>query len=91
VRSLDTQEPIIFEEESLTLHCVVFNRNSRRLVIKKLNSKNKKIHKKWNSELDFQWVPPSRIMEFHEATGEALKYSIEDIENENAILKERVR
>jgi hypothetical protein len=88
---LATQEPIIFEEESLTLHRVVFNRNSRKLIIEKVNSKNKKIHEKWNSELDFQGVPPSKVMEFHEATGEALKYSIGDLENENAILKEKVR
>jgi hypothetical protein len=30
-------------------------------------------------------------MEFHEATGEALKYSIDDIEKENLILKEKVK
>jgi hypothetical protein len=30
-------------------------------------------------------------MEFHEAIGEALKYSIDEIEKENLILKERVK
>jgi hypothetical protein len=90
-RELATQEPIIFEEESLTLHHATFNKNSRKLVIEKVNSKNKKIQEKWNSKFDFQGVPPSKVMEFHEATGEALKFSIGDIENENAILKDRVR
>jgi hypothetical protein len=32
-----------------------------------------------------------KIVQFHEATGEALKDSIYDIEKENLILKERVK
>jgi hypothetical protein len=48
-RELVTQEPIIFEEESLTLHRATFNKNSRKLVIENVNSKNKKIQEKWNS------------------------------------------
>jgi len=32
-RELATEEPIIFEEESLTLHHATFNKNSRNLVI----------------------------------------------------------
>jgi hypothetical protein len=90
-KELATQEPIIFEEESLTLHHATFNKNSRKLVIEKINAKNKKIQEKWNSEFDFHGVPPSKVIEFHEATGEALKMSIGDIENENSILKDRVR
>lgn len=90
-RELATQEPIIFEEESLTLHHAVFNRNSRKLIIEKVNSKNKNIHEKWNSKLDFHGVPPSKVTEFHEAIDEALKSSIGHLENENAILNEKVR
>ena len=37
VRELATQEPIIFEEESVTLDLVIFNRNSIKLVIEKVN------------------------------------------------------
>jgi hypothetical protein len=40
-----------------------------------------------NSELDFNRVPPSNIVEIHEAMGESLKISIGDIENTNSILK----
>jgi len=47
-KELVTQEPIIIEEESLTPHCATFNKNSRKLVIKKINAKNKKIQEKWN-------------------------------------------
>jgi hypothetical protein len=88
---LDTQEPIIFEEDSLTLHHSTFNKNSIKLVIEKVNSKNNKIQEKWNSKFDFQGVPPYKVMEFHEATRENLKFSIGDIENENVFLKDRVR
>jgi hypothetical protein len=42
-REMDTKEPIIFEEESLTLHHSTFNKNSRKLVNENVNSKNKKI------------------------------------------------
>jgi hypothetical protein len=42
-RELSTQEPIIFEEESLTLHHATFNKSSRKLVIEKINAKNKNI------------------------------------------------
>jgi len=34
---------------------------------------------------------PFKFMEFHESTMEALKYSIDEIEKENLILKERVK
>jgi hypothetical protein len=56
-----------------------------------LNSKNKNIQEKWNSKFDFQGVPPSKVMEFHEATREALNFSNGYIENENAILKYGLR
>jgi hypothetical protein len=61
------------------------------LLIEKVNLKNKKVLKKWKSEIDFQGVKPSKVMEFHEATSEALKYSIDEIEKENLILKEKVK
>jgi hypothetical protein len=40
---LDTQDPIIFEEESLTLHGATFDKKSRKMVIEKINAKNKNI------------------------------------------------
>jgi hypothetical protein len=39
-------------------------------------------------EIDIQGVTPSKVMEFHEEIGEALKYSIDEIEKENQVLKE---
>jgi hypothetical protein len=88
---LACQEPVVFEEEFVTLHHVTFNKSSKKLLIEKVNLKNKKVVEKWNSEIDIQGVKPSKVMEFHEATREALKYSIDEIEKENLILKERVK
>jgi hypothetical protein len=68
VRELTTQEPIIFEEDSLTLNHATFNKSSLKLVIEKTNAKNKKIQEKWNSNLDFNGVQPSKIIEIQEAT-----------------------
>jgi hypothetical protein len=36
------------------------------LLIEKVNLKNKKVSEKWKSEIDFQGVKPSKVMEFHE-------------------------
>jgi hypothetical protein len=36
-RELATQDPIISEEESITLHCSTFNKKSSKLVIVKVN------------------------------------------------------
>jgi hypothetical protein len=44
--SLDTQEPIIFEEESLTLHSAMFDKGEKKLVIEKIHAKNKKSSRK---------------------------------------------
>jgi hypothetical protein len=42
--------------------------------------KNKKVAKKWKLEINFHGVLPSKIIQFHDATGQALKESILDIE-----------
>jgi hypothetical protein len=70
----------VFEEESITLHHATYNKNSKKLFIEKVNLKNKKISEKWKSEIDFQGVKSLKFMKFHEATSEALKYSIDYIE-----------
>jgi hypothetical protein len=59
---LDTQDPIIFEEESLTLHGAMFDKKSRKMVIEKINAKSKNIQGKLNSKIDFNGVPPSKIV-----------------------------
>jgi len=77
---LDFQKSFIFEEESITLHHVSYNKESKKLLIEKLNLKNKKVVEKWNFEIDLHGVLPSKIMQFHEATKGALKSSIGYVE-----------
>jgi hypothetical protein len=50
--SLDTQEPIIFEEESLTLHSAMFDKYSKKLIIENVHSKNEKVQGKLSSKLN---------------------------------------
>jgi hypothetical protein len=88
---LACEEPIVFEEESVTLHRAAFNQNSKKLQIEKVNLKNKKVAEKWNSEIDIVGVKPSKVLEFHQATGDALKYSIDEQEKENLVLKRRIK
>jgi hypothetical protein len=42
----------MFEKESLNLHNAMFDKISRKLVIEKINSKNKKVQGNLNSEID---------------------------------------
>jgi hypothetical protein len=55
----------------------MFDKSSKKLVIEKIHSKNKKVQGKLSSELDLNGVPPSKIVQIHEATGEALKCQLE--------------
>jgi len=58
VEALVTQEPKIFEEESVTLHHTAYHKSSKKLLIEKVNMKNKKVSEKWKLEIDFQGVAP---------------------------------
>jgi hypothetical protein len=51
------------------------------LQIEKVNFKNKKVAKKCNSEINIVGVKPSKVLEFHHATWDALKYYINEQEN----------
>jgi len=85
------QEPILFEEESMTLHSVLFDKVSKKLVFDKTNARNKKAQGNICSILDLNGVPPSRIVQIHEATSESLKISVGEMESENATLKDMIR
>jgi hypothetical protein len=89
-KELACEEPLVFEEESITLHHATFNKNSKKLQVDKVNLKNKKVVEKWNSKIDIEGVKPSKVFELHRATWDALKYSIDKQEKENFILKKRI-
>jgi hypothetical protein len=52
---------------------VAYNINAKKILIEKVNTKNKKVFEKWKSKIDFHRVAPSKIVQFHEETREALK------------------
>jgi hypothetical protein len=79
---LATHEPIFFEEESLIVRNVMLDKYSKKLIFERIHSKNKNVQGKSNSELDLNRVPPSRIEHIHEVTGQALKVSVDEMENE---------
>jgi hypothetical protein len=81
------QEPLIFEEDYITLYHVDLNRESKKLLIEKVNLKKKRVVEKWNFEIDIHGIKPSKVMKFHKATIESLNPSFNEIEVENEILK----
>jgi hypothetical protein len=56
-----TLEPAFYEEESLTLRSALFDKDLRKLVFERVNSKGKRIQEKY-TELDLNEVPQSRIV-----------------------------
>jgi hypothetical protein len=68
--------PTTFEEKSLTLHHTRYNKEAKKLQIKKINIKNKKVIEKWSSEVDVIGLGPSRIFKLHLITNDVLAYSI---------------
>jgi hypothetical protein len=77
------------EEESFVFQSVVFDRESKKLIIEKSDVKNKK--GKYCSEVDLRAMHPSQISRIHRATGDALDDSIGGLEAENMKLKERIK
>jgi hypothetical protein len=61
---LASQEPKIFEEESVTLHHMTYHKNSKKLLIEKVNLKNKKVSEKWKSEINFHGFHPKKSYNF---------------------------
>jgi hypothetical protein len=87
---LAQEEPTIFEEYSLTLHNVKYNKEEKRCQIEKVHVKNKKVTQTWTSEVDVSRVRPPRLLKLHIFTGDALAHSILEQEMENIKLKIRI-
>jgi hypothetical protein len=79
-----TQDPEIFEEEYVILHHASYNCESMKLLLEKVKTKNKRSSKRWKYSIYLNGLTPSKIAEFHEATREDLKQSIDNIEKENS-------
>jgi hypothetical protein len=77
------------EDESFVFQSIVFDSQSKKIIIEKKNVKNKK--GKSHSEVDLANIRPSQICQLHTASKEALHDSIGGIETENARLKDQVK
>jgi hypothetical protein len=84
---LVTQQLVLFEEEYITLHNSLFDKNSMKLFFERIHSKNKKVQGRSSLEVDLKGIPLSKIVQIHEAKGSSLKISIGEMEDENTILK----
>jgi hypothetical protein len=89
VLEVATQEEYFSEDESFTIHNAIFDRNSRKLVFEGTSHKNNK--GKLCSKYDLSKMPTYQIFKIHKVIGDALKISIDDLEANNAILKENVK
>ena len=78
-----------YEDESFVFPSVVFETESKKLIIEKRDVKNKK--RKHRSELDLANMHASKIYELHKETRYALHDSVGVIEAENARLKNQIK
>jgi hypothetical protein len=77
------------EEESFVFQSIVFDNESKKLIIEKSDVKNKK--GKSRSEVNLRNMRPSQISRIHRETDDALDDSIGGLEAENTKLKERIK
>jgi hypothetical protein len=88
--SLEIIENETFNEaKSFSFQSVVFDKESKKLIIEKSDIKNMK--GKSRSEVDLKDTRPYQIFRIHRSTGDALDDSIGGLEAENMKLKERIK
>jgi hypothetical protein len=76
------------EEESFTFQSVVFDKESKKLIVEKGDKKNKK--GKYRLEVDLKYMQSYQISKIHRETRDALDDSIRGLEAKNTKLKERI-
>ena len=69
---------IFSEEESFTFQSVIFDKESKKIIVERGDQKNKK--RKYRLEVDLKDTRPSQISKIHRATGDALDNSIYGLE-----------
>jgi len=72
------------------LHSALFEKGLKKLVFENFHLNNKKVQGKSSLGLDLNGVPMYKIIQIHESMGEDLM-SIDEMENENLTLKERIK
>jgi hypothetical protein len=78
------EEPMLLEEQSLTLHNSQYNEEEKKFQIEKVSVKNNKVIHKKSLEFNVSGVRPSRLLKLHFFTGDTLSHSI--LEQESEIL-----
>ena len=72
------EEPFFYEEESLTLHNALFDKDSMKLIFETFNSKWRNFQGKTLSEINLRKCLPSRLAMIHKSTGDALEVSVDE-------------
>jgi hypothetical protein len=79
---------IFSEDESFTLKSVIFDKESKQLIVERGDQKNKK--GKSCSEVDLKDMRLSQIYKIHKETDDSLDDCIDGLEAKNSKLKERI-
>jgi hypothetical protein len=88
ISTLMVQDEIFSDEETFVVQNSSFERDYKKLVFEgTTKSKSGKLQ----STIDTQNMFPSRLSSIHKVTGDALDFSISNMEEENARLKEKIK
>jgi hypothetical protein len=77
------------KEDSFAFQKVVFDNESKKLIIENRDVKNEK--GKSRSEINLRNMRPSQLSQMHQATGDPLENSISGLEMENVMLKKQIK
>jgi hypothetical protein len=89
-QDLAIEEPMFFDNQSLTLHNTQYKRHEKKLQIERVSVKHKKVVHKLRSVVDVSGVAPSELMQLHHSIGDALADSISEQELQTIKLKKRI-
>lgn len=95
IEEITSKDLVNFEEGSMTLYNVWFDKNSNKYKQKgpryKIIIKNKKVVGQWNSNINIVEFKASWDLKLNQAIGDALEYSITKKERESITLKKRTK
>lgn len=75
---LACEGPMIFEDESITLHHSNYEKESKKLSLKCISVKGKHVVRMWGLEIEIKNDNPKVVMELHWETSEALAHTVDD-------------
>lgn len=84
---LAREGPIIFYDDSISLHHTNYQIDSRKLLLQCVKIKGKHVIETWGLEIEIKTIDPNEMMELHTATGEDLAHTMDDQGKENSQIK----